>query len=65
MKKAPYLLLCVWVIFFHLPENGIKGIKELADKTSKKHACIILTLLYSKTGVYRGIHYFSYFCPKT
>ena len=22
-------------------------------------------LLYSKTGVYRGIHYFSYFCSKT
>ena len=21
--------------------------------------------LYSKTGVYRGIHYFSYFCSKT
>ena len=21
-------------------------------------------LLYSKTGVYRGIHYFSYFCSK-
>ena len=32
---------------------------------SRKHAYIILTpqtpLLYSKTGVYRGIHYFSYF----
>ena len=22
-------------------------------------------LLYNKTGVYRGIHYFSYFCSKT
>ena len=21
--------------------------------------------IYSKTGVYRGIHYFSYFCSKT
>ena len=34
--------------------------------TSQKHAYIILTplnpLLYSKTGVYRGIHYFSCFC---
>ena len=26
---------------------------------------IILTLLYSKTGVYRGIHDFSHFCSKT
>ena len=38
-------------------------------KLSRKHAYIILTpltrLLYSKTGVYRGIHYFSYFCSKT
>ena len=36
---------------------------------SRKHVHIILTslnpLLYSKTGVYRGIHYFSYFCSKT
>ena len=36
---------------------------------SRKHTHIILTpktpLLYSKTGVYRGIHYFSYFCSKT
>ena len=35
---------------------------------SRKHAYIILTpfnpLLCSKTGVYRGIHYFSYFCSK-
>ena len=37
--------------------------------SSRKHAYIILTpltpLLYSKTGVYGGIHYFSYFCSKT
>ena len=37
--------------------------------SSRKHAWIILTpltpLLYCKTGVYRGIHYFSYFCSKT
>ena len=36
---------------------------------SRKHAYIILTplnpILYSKTGVYRGIHYFSYFRSKT
>ena len=38
--------------------------------TSQKHAYIILTSLnptyiYSKTGVYKDIHYFSYFCSKT
>ena len=37
--------------------------------SSRKHTYIILTplnpTLYSKTGVYRGIHYFSYFCSKT
>ena len=39
---------------------------------SRKHTHIILTpppplnpLLYSKTGVYSGIHYFSYFCSNT
>ena len=36
--------------------------------TSKKYAYIILTplnpLLYSETGVYWGIHYFSYFARK-
>ena len=35
---------------------------------SRKHTYIILSplnpLLYIKTGVYRGIHYFSYFCSK-
>ena len=36
-------------------------------KSSRKHAYIILIsfnhpLLYNKTGVYRGIHYFFYFC---
>ena len=37
--------------------------------SSRKRAYIILTPLnpffYSKTVVYRGIHYFSYFCSKT
>ena len=37
--------------------------------TSRKHAYIMLTPLnqtkfYSKTGVYRGIYYFSYFCSE-
>ena len=35
----------------------------------RNHTYIILTPLNptfdSKTGVYRGIHYFSYFCSKT
>ena len=37
-------------------------------RPSRKHAYIILTplnpFLYSKTGVCRGIYYFSYFCSK-
>ena len=41
----------------------------LVRLTSRKHIYIILTPFYpilcSKTGVYRGIHYFSYFCSKT
>ena len=36
--------------------------------SSRKLTYIILTplnpTLYTKTGVYRGIHYFSYFCSK-
>ena len=39
------------------------------DIPTRKHAYIILIpytpLLYSKTVVYRGMHYFSYFCSKT
>ena len=52
-----------------------RPILPFIDLTSQKHTCtyIILTptptmkppLLYSKTGVYRGIHYFSFFCSKT
>ena len=42
---------------------------KVESSSSRKHAYIILTpltpLLYSKTGVYRGIHYCSYFCSKT
>ena len=34
--------------------------------SSRKHVYIILTpFLYSKTWLYRGMHYFSYFCSKT
>ena len=37
--------------------------------SSRKHTFTSLTpltpLLYSKTGVYKGIHYFSYICSKT
>ena len=32
--------------------------------SSRNHTYIILTPLYSKTGVYRGIHYFSYSTQK-
>ena len=51
------------------PEQDQTDTKWLGKKvTSRKHAYIILTplnpLLYSKTEVYRGIHYFSYFCSK-
>ena len=42
---------------------------ESSNLESRKHAYIILThltpLLCSKTEVYKGIHYFSYFCSKT
>ena len=38
------------------------------DSSSRKHTFIILTslnpLLYSETGLYRGVHYLSYFCLK-
>ena len=51
---------CVWVMM---------ALGHLCHIVSWKPAYIILTpfktpLLYSKTGVYRGIHYFSYFCSK-
>ena len=28
-------------------------------------ACYSMRIICSKTGVYRGVHYFSYFCLKT
>ena len=31
---------------------------------TEQNPFVVLPLLYSKTGVYRGIHYFSYFCSK-
>ena len=41
----------------------------IENQSSRKHTYIILTplnpILCSKTGVYRDIHYFSYFCSKT
>ena len=52
-------LCIVCLCLFVLPLDAI---------ASRKHAYIILTplkpILYSKIGVYRGIHYFSYFCSK-
>ena len=38
-----------------------KDIASLGDKLTITKTC---PFLYSKTGVYRGIHYFSYFCSK-
>ena len=46
----------------------IRNISAEKDTSSGKHAYVILTplnpLSYCKTGVYRGTHYFSYFCSK-
>ena len=53
-------------LFFFSKWAYKKKVGVLFPKTSRKHTIIILTLLvYSKTGVNRGIHYFSYFCSKT
>ena len=45
------------------------ALKKSVSEPLRKHAYIVLTplnpLLYSETGVYRGIHHFSYFCSKT
>ena len=42
---------------------------KITTESSQKHTYIFwpsqTPLLYSKTGVYRGIHYFSYFWSKT
>ena len=50
------------------PEKRTLSTFDQDHLSSRKHAFIILTplnpTLYSKTGVYRGIHYFSYFCSK-
>ena len=60
------------IVFGYLLKSGTMGHLVFAlsaylqlSESSRKHAYIILTplnLLYSKTGVYRGIHYFPYFC---
>ena len=52
------------VCFGYLLELPHWGNSNKYPKTyvpSRTHAYIILTPLYSKTGVYRGIRYFSYF----
>ena len=65
------LRTCPEVQFFTLRHVVSRYLSHVIRKchSSRKHACIILTPLnptffYSKTGVYRGIHYFSYFCSK-
>ena len=46
--------------------RGMENGTDFKRKKSQKHADIMLTplnpTLYSKKGVYRGKHYFSYFC---
>ena len=46
-----------------------RGEKRKKENASRNHTYIILTplnpTLYIKTGVYKSIHYFSYFCLKT
>ena len=56
-------------ILFKSTRRSTSALQEsFKSLTSRKHAYIFLTpqtpLLYSKTGVYRGIHYFSYICSK-
>ena len=63
----------VWsepMLFAHISSKPRETPAKDLDMASQKHAYIILTPLnpnffYSKTGIYRGIHYFSYFCSKT
>ena len=50
-------------------EKLLRTLFQNIFNTSRKHTYIILTplnpnFIYSKTGVYRGIHYFSIFCSK-
>ena len=69
ISDFPSLFVCQW---FHLAFVW-SFVPHLSffwylGRASRKHGYIILTplipLLYSKTGVYRGIHYFSYFAQK-
>ena len=47
-------------------KKAVVVVVRILTLPSRKHAYIILTpytpLLYSKTGVYKGIYYFSNFC---
>ena len=38
--------------------SSLDNILKVKQPSFLKHACIILTPLHSKTGVYRGIYYF-------
>ena len=61
-----------YVLQSKLNSSNTDGSFTMTDMNSffspRKHTYLILTplkpILYSKTGVYRGIHYFSYFCSK-
>ena len=56
------------VELFSLPRPGSITSPLGSGMTSREHVRVLQTpytpLAYSKTGVYRGIHYFSYLCSK-
>ena len=72
-----HLLCYIFYLFSPFHKMTYKGLcvikpqhnQSMNNDSSWKHTYIILTPLkphiYSKTGLYRGIHYFSYFCSKT
>ena len=75
IKVSVYLEWMRWITQIDVncagKKNNKKQMRHMAldhSAASRKHAYIILTplnpLLYSKTGIYRGIHDFSYFCSK-
>ena len=60
---------CTSISLCCLREKSVDTIDDVAEP-SRKHAYIFYPLnprfyIISKTGVYRAIYYFSYFCSKT